>query len=35
MLTVVPPVLGPDDGLTEVIVGTGGGGPAVIATFCT
>ena len=34
-VTVVPPVLGPDAGLRPVTVGTGGGGPAVIATFWT
>ena len=33
MVTVVPPVLGPEAGLTPVTVGTGGGGPAVMATF--
>ena len=30
IVTVVPPVLGPDAGLTPVTVGTGGGGPAVM-----
>ena len=35
IVTVVPPVVGPDDGLTPVTVGTGGGGPVVIDTFWT
>src|SRR3954454_5483301 len=35
IVTIVPPVLGPDVGLTAVIVGVGGGGPAVMLTFCT
>ena len=35
IVTEVPPPLGPDDGLTAVTVGAGGGGPAVIDTFWT
>ena len=34
-VTAVPPVLGPEAGLTPVTVGAGGGGPAVMVTFCT
>ncbi len=35
MVTVVPPVLGPDEGLTPVTVGAGGGGAVVMETFWT
>ncbi len=35
MVTGVPPVLGPEEGLTAVTVGTGSGGPAVMDTFWT
>src|ERR1700681_598654 len=35
MVTEVPPVFGPEGGLTPVTVGPGGGGAVVIATFWT
>ena len=35
MVTEVPPVLGPEVGLTPVTVGAGGGGPVVMDTFWT
>ena len=35
MVTAVPPVLGPEVGLTPVTVGAGGGGPVVMVTFWT
>ena len=35
MVTVVPPLVGPEGGLTPVTVGAGGGGPVVMNTFWT
>jgi len=35
MVTEVPPVVGPEDGLTPVTAGAGGGGPVVMLTFWT
>src|SRR5579863_2592122 len=35
MVTVVPPVVGPEAGLTPVTVGAGGGGPVLMFTFWT
>ena len=35
MVTGVPPVVGPEVGLTAVTVGAGGGGPVLMETFWT
>jgi hypothetical protein len=35
IVTDVPPELDPEEGLTELTVGTGGGEPDVMVTFCT